>query len=277
MGKSITNYRTESGGCINQAFVLEFKDHSFAFCKTGSSAPDMYEKEARGLKEIKDSKAIRVPEVICAHKNFLLLEFIPQQSAGSNTLTDLGHAIAKMHKHSSDHFGFNEDNFIGSTPQKNTPPFEYSLGQKCWTKFYFEYRLLYQIELAQKNGFATSELMHSFESLHGKLDSIISDDEPPCLLHGDLWGGNYITTKGGEPCLIDPAVYYGHREAELAMTSLFGGFGSGFYQAYEEQFPLQPEWKYRQKIYQLYHLLNHLNIFGQGYYGQVLSAIRFYL
>ncbi|MBF0239412.1 MAG: fructosamine kinase family protein, partial [SAR324 cluster bacterium] len=124
---------------------------------------------------------------------------------------------------------------------------------------------------------ASPEMIRGFAKLESAIHKILGGtDEPPSLLHGDLWSGNFLTDDSGEPCLIDPAVYYGHREADLAMTSLFGGFSNEFYQSYQETFPLIADYEYREPLYQLYHVMNHLNLFGSGYYGQALSILKFY-
>ena len=173
------------------------------------------------------------------------------------------------------YFGFYEDNYIGSTSQIN-------IADECekldWTKFYFNKRLKFQFDLAEKKGCGGEELRKAFSKLENKfVDILKSNDEKPSLLHGDLWSGNYITDENGKACLIDPAVYYGHREADLAMTKLFGGFDSSFYAAYNEEYPLDDGYLYRENVYKLYHILNHLNLFGVGYYQQAVSLIKFYL
>jgi fructosamine-3-kinase len=147
-----------------------------------------------------------------------------------------------------------------------------------WTEFYFNKRLLYQYNLAEKNGYAGEELQRAFSQLENKIYLVLKDSNAiPSLLHGDLWSGNYITDETGNACLIDPAVYYGHREADLAMTKLFGGFDNRFYSAYNEEYPLDNGYEFRENIYKLYHVLNHLNLFGTAYYQQALSLIKYYL
>ena len=147
-----------------------------------------------------------------------------------------------------------------------------------WTKFYFNNRILYQLQLAEKIGNSTNELRNGISALENEIDKIVTDNlEKPSLLHGDLWSGNYMIGENGYACLIDPAVYYGNREADLAMTKLFGGFDARFYESYNETYPLPDGYEYRENIYKLYHVLNHLNLFGGGYYSQAISMIRSYL
>jgi protein-ribulosamine 3-kinase len=197
----------------------------------------MFLKEANGLKELSKANAIRVAEVIYAEKDFILTEFIEQGRKSKNFYEDFGRRFADLHKYRGEKFGFFEDNYIGSNPQLNIPS-----GNEAnnWVEFYFNKRILYQYKLAEKNGYAKNDLKDAVSLLEKRIDKIIGDSiEPPSLLHGDLWGGNYIVDEKGDACLIDPAVYYGHREADLAMTRLFGGFSNEFYSAYNEHFPLQ--------------------------------------
>jgi fructosamine-3-kinase len=147
-----------------------------------------------------------------------------------------------------------------------------------WLTFYFDKRLLTQFKLAEKNGYVDDQFSSLFKNLENKLPNILAgSEEPPSLIHGDLWQGNFLISPSGEPVLIDPAVYYGHREAELAMTKLFGGFPESFYNAYKLAYPLKPGYEYREGIYSLYHVLNHLNLFGSGYKSQAISLMKLYL
>ena len=168
-----------------------------------------------------------------------------------------------------------EDNFIGHTLQLNIPNNEQATN---WTKFYFENRLLYQFKLAESRGLSSASLKNAFKQIENKIEAIIkTNDTVPALLHGDLWSGNYLADKNGSPVILDPAVYYGHREADLAMTKVFGGFSPSFYEAYHETYPLADGHEYRENIYKLYHILNHLNLFGMGYHGQAISLLQIYL
>lgn len=274
--QKITGTTPLSGGCISSAYKLKLNNKQELFLKHNPSVSDkMFIAEAHGLQELKKSGVIRVPEVIMYHDDFILLEFIQQGNKSNNFFRDFGISFALMHKYSSENYGFYENNFIGSNEQINIPV---GSEKENWSSFYFNKRILYQLELAEKLGYTTSELKEGIEKLEEKIEEIIGiNNEQPSLLHGDLWGGNYMVDENGNACLIDPAVYYGHREADLGMTKLFGGFSSEFYEAYNETYPLQDGYAYRENIYKLYHVLNHLNLFGRGYYSQAISLIHFYV
>lgn len=235
----------------------------------------IFKKEANGLNELGKANAIRVPEVILCGDDFILMEFIEEGIRSKTFFKDFGSNFARLHQFKGEHFGFYEDNFIGSTMQKNIPE---EKEKQSWTEFYFRKRILFQYKLAEKNGYAAEELRAGIKKLENKIEEILKgSDEPPALLHGDLWSGNYISDEKGSACLIDPAVYYGHREADLAMTKLFGGFTQEFYRSYNEYFPLKPGHEYRENIYKLYHVLNHLNLFGTGYYSHAVQLVKNYL
>lgn len=274
--KKVTGYKSLSGGCISDAYKLTTSDNSSYFLKYNPSiSDDMFIKEANGLNELTNAEAIRIPKVLHFDTELILLEYIPTGSKKKNFFEEFGRQFAEMHGFNSDSFGFYEDNYIGSNPQKNIPD---EIEKNDWVSFYFNNRILYQFKLAEKLGNATEELRKAISRLENIISDIIGDtNEKPSLLHGDLWGGNYMVDETGSAVLIDPAVYYGHREADLGMTKLFGGFGSDFYQSYNEAFPLQEGYEYRENIYKLYHVLNHLNLFGGGYYSQAMSLIKYYV
>jgi fructosamine-3-kinase len=273
-GSRVRSAVSLSGGCISDAYKVELVSGKTAFLKTNPDG-DMFIKEANGLKELAMANAIRVPEVICCEKDFILLQFISPGSRSNNFFEDFGINFARLHQFTGSYFGFYENNYIGSNIQVNIPE---ENEKNNWTSFYFNKRLLFQYNLAEKNGYTASELKKGFKALENRIEDIlIGSDEPPSLLHGDLWSGNYITDENGNACLIDPAVYYGHREADLAMTKLFGGFPDKFYNAYKEYFPLKSGYEYRESIYKLYHVMNHLNLFGTGYYSQALAILRSYI
>ena len=270
----IDSQRSISGGCINDAKIITTKSGNSYFVKTNSnSEKDIFLKEANGLRELAKANVIRVPNVIYADVDFIIIENIIPQTKAKLFWENFGRDFARLHKFTSKFFGFYEDNYIGSTPQLNIPS---EIETVSWVDFYFNKRLLYQYKLAEKNGFAGEELRKSFSQLENKINIALKDcDAKPSLLHGDLWSGNFITDETGNACLIDPAVYYGHREADLAMTKLFGGFDTRFYSAYDEEYPLVAGYEYRENIYKLYHVLNHLNLFGTGYYHQAVSLIKY--
>jgi fructosamine-3-kinase len=263
-----------SGGCISNAYKVTSNNGEKFFVKINEhTPPDMFKKEAHGLNELQKAGAIRVPQVTISTEYYLVEEFIEEGTKSGNFFEDFGRNFAQLHKYSGASFGFYEDNYIGSTPQNNL-----NENNNGWVEFYFTKRLLFQLTLCESNNLATDELRKSFAKLENKISDILTgSEEEPSLLHGDLWSGNYMVDKNGNACLIDPAVYYGHREADIAMTKLFGGYPKEFYATYNESYPLKDGWEYRENIYKLYHVLNHLNLFGRSYYSQALSLIKFYL
>ena len=258
-----------SGGDISAAWRLDAGDREI-FLKTGRAGSlPMFTGEAEGLSEIASAKAIRVPEVLavgCSDDTaFLAIEWLPFEQASKDVERCFGERLAALHRVTANRFGWHRDNTIGLTPQRNR-------WATDWVSFFDEHRLGFQLELAAHNGFS-GELQAQGRRLRKRLPSLFDGYEPvPSLLHGDLWGGNWAST-GGEPVIFDPAVYYGDRETDLAMTKLFGGFGSAFYEGYESAWPLHHGSRERLALYQLYHVLNHLNLFGSGYLGRALALI----
>ncbi len=269
------------GGCIADARVAKFPDGTQVFVKSAAGRPDMFFCEAHGLEALAEAEAIRVPQVLAVSATALALECIAPGHRGADFFPEFGRQFAALHRSEGRTFGFHENNYIGSTPQENRPldsDWEEAPADdgSSWPAFYLERRLRYQAELAERNGHG-SELVTLLDrvetSLVERLEAAI---ETPRLLHGDLWGGNYMVDEGGSAVLIDPAAYFGHREADLAMTRLFGGFDQRFYDAYHEAFPLAPGHEERLPAYQLYHLLNHLNLFGTSYYAQCRRILQYY-
>ncbi len=262
------------GGCISNAEKLMMKSGRSFFLKSGSNVK-LYPCEANGLRELQKASAIRVPEVILANENFILLENIVSGIPGPDFFNTFGKQFARLHHINNQRFGYYEDNFIGSSPQINISS---NQDSENWIKFFMNNRLLFQFYLAEKKGYATDKLRKGFHLLENKIEVILGgSEERPSLLHGDLWSGNYLCDESGNPVLIDPAVYYGHREADLAMTRLFGGFPPEFYSAYNEEYPLNEGAPFRQNLYMLYHVMNHLNLFGIGYYPQAEKLLWDYL
>ncbi|MEE2599048.1 MAG: fructosamine kinase family protein [SAR324 cluster bacterium] len=266
-----------SGGCIADSYKLELNSGKIFFLKLAQRRNyGIINSEAQGLDELKKVSAVNVPKIVSKDTDFLLLEWIEEGNDSTDlSMEKLGLQFAELHRFHGDRFGFQQDNFIGNSLQKNIPS---TIGSDNWATFYAENRIHFQAELAEKNGYATPEMLILMERLITKIPELLSGTEDkPSLLHGDLWSGNYIVDVSGNPWLIDPAVYYGHREADLAMTSLFGGFSDIFYSAYKSAFPLVPDYAEREPLYQLYHLMNHLNLFGKTYFGQVLSVLKRYV
>ncbi|KAA3609651.1 MAG: fructosamine kinase [Calditrichaeota bacterium] len=274
-GEPVKKSQSVGGGCIAHAEKLVLQSGRELFVKSGVAGQAVFEKEANGLRELAKAQAIRIPRVLHVESDFIILEFIATGRAGSNFFENFGRQFAQMHRFTNEKFGFYEDNYIGATAQSNKPD---GTETSNWTAFYFNKRLLFQIKLAEQKGVLSQRLSRGFSQLENKIEGILQgSEEPPCLLHGDLWGGNFMIAENGEPVLIDPAVYYGHRETDLAMTRLFGGFQPQFYSAYNETYPLPHGWQERINIYKLYHVLNHLNLFGSSYLGQAESLVWGYL
>lgn len=269
--KEVRSLSPLSGGSISTAYRADLYDGASLFIKVNPQSPDMFIREAEGLTELQQAGCIRVPSVFHADTNFLILEYLPAVHPANRKrfFERFGRSFALLHRHTSAMYGFTKDNYIGSTPQRNED------RSAQWRDFFWNHRLRYQFLLAEKKGYVRSDLRLSFSQLEKELNRLIPEDgEPPALLHGDLWSGNYLCLEGDTPALIDPAIYYGHREADIAMTLLFGGFSDAFYDAYNQEYPMTDGWERRMELYKLYHLFNHLNLFGEGYYGQVIESIK---
>ena len=273
IGEAVKVSSYVGGGSIADSKIIETKSGKRYFLKTGFNST-MFINEANGLKELQKANCITVPKIIAADKQFLLLELILPGRRSRDFWSIFGEQFALLHQYTNNSFGFYENNFIGATPQLNIAE---GNEKTDWVEFYFNKRLLPQYKLAEKNGYAREEFRRAFSVVEAKLEQVLEGSEEfPVLLHGDLWSGNFMTGTAGEPVLIDPAVYYGHREADLAMTYLFGGFSDEFYNSYMSVYPLKEGWEHRINIYKLYHVLNHLNLFGTGYYGQAVGLMEYY-
>lgn len=254
--------RPVSGGCIHRSFVVE-DGTSRWFVKTNdASHADGFAAEADGLGAIV-AAGVRAPRPLCrgadATHAWIVMEFV--ELGGSPDPARLGEQLAKLHSATADAHGWHRDNYIGATPQRNARTAD-------WAEFWRNERLVPQLEIAARNGLGEG-LARAGETLIAALPRLLAGHRPrPSLLHGDLWGGNAGYLAGGEPIVFDPAVYYGDREADLAMTALFGGFPGDFYAAYRAIAPLPPGYEVRRTLYNLYHVLNHANLFGGGYAAQ---------
>ena len=258
--------RPVGGGSINRAFRVETGAGPVFLKVNTSDGAAMFAAEAAGLEAIRAARAVVAPAALALGETgdhaWLALEWLDLAANPQPAAERLGRELATMHAYTGEYFGWHRDNTIGSTPQPNTPTEE-------WIDFWREQRLGFQLELAMRNGLP-QDCERRVRALLGRLEQFFDGHRPePALLHGDLWGGNWGATRDGAPCIFDPAVYYGDREADLAMTRLFGGFGEPFYRAYESAWPLEPGWQGRVALYNLYHLLNHFNLFGVGYLGRI--------
>lgn len=255
-----------AGGCINTAAVIASGNDRFFVKLNSASRLAMFEAEADGLEALAAARTVRVPSVVCAGTagphSFLALEYLDMIPPGPLTARSLGLHLAEMHSVPQAYFGWKRDNTIGATLQPN---------ERCasWPEFYRRYRLQHQLALAGRAQHRARGLQEKGERLCGNLDRFFTGYTPyPSLLHGDLWSGNFSALADDEPVVFDPAVYFGDRETDIAMTELFGGFDAGFYQAYSATLPLDPGYEVRRNLYKLYHVLNHLNLFGPGYASQ---------
>lgn len=267
----IIQVRSQGGGCINHASQITTEKSSYFLKWNANPLPQMFTTEAYGLGLLKSIREIRVPEVLKAQEAengtpaFILQEWIDQHSRFDQK--KCGQQLALLHQNSqSDQYGLDFDNYIGSTPQTNR-------WQSDWVTFFREERILPQVKLAQRNGACDRARRLELDKYINKLNLWL-DGVPrkPSLLHGDLWGGNVIADENHNPVLIDPAVYFGDREADVAFTQMFGGFSREFYQAYQDTYPMEPGYQDRFEIYNIYHILNHLNLFGESY-GYSLDSV----
>jgi len=260
--------RSVSGGCINQSYLLADDQRRFFVKLNDAKRLAMFEDEASGLQQILASNTVRAPRPLCHgvadDQAYLVMEYLDLRAHGDAVA--LGQQLALMHRPQHAYFGGPRDNTLGSTPQLNTET-------ASWITFLREQRIGYQLRLAAQNGYG-GKLQTQGEKLLAGLDQFFTDYQPPVsLLHGDLWGGNHGYLADGTPVIFDPAVYYGDRETDLAMTELFGGFAPEFYAAYRESWPLNAGYGVRKTLYNLYHILNHANLFGGGYAAQALQMI----
>ncbi len=255
--------RSVGGGSINQSCRIHSGSQSWFVKLNSAGRLDMFVAEAEGLEALREADALCVPRPLCHGQDggqaWLVMEYL--ETGGSGSATALAEGLAAIHRVGSTHFGWHRDNTIGSTAQVNTQ-------ESDWLTFWREHRLAFQLRLAARNG-APARSVGAGERLLAQLPALLDGHDPqPSLLHGDLWSGNYAYTRDGRPAIFDPAVYFGDREADLAMTELFGGFSRDFYAAYRSAWPLDDGYPLRRTLYNLYHVLNHFNLFGGGYLSQ---------
>lgn len=260
--------RSVGGGSINQAFRITDGDRDYFLKLNRAAQYAMFEAEALGLRAMADTQTIRVPKPICwgtaDGSCYIVMEYLPLGNNSRDSWYQMGQDLAAMHRVSSDRgFGWQRDNTIGDTPQKNP-------WTADWVEFYVEHRLRYQFQLAHRRGNFPRQ-----DELMAAVPSLLAGHTPaPSLVHGDLWSGNASVTVDGTPVILDPATYYGDREVDIAMSELFGRFPQPFYDGYNDAYALAPGYETRKILYNLYHILNHFNLFGGGYSSQAQRMIE---
>jgi fructosamine-3-kinase len=277
LGAAIVSSRRLSGGDINDALELELANGERVFLKTNASAPpDMFPAEAHGLEFLREPDTLRIPQVRTVSSGregapgYLVLELLTPGRPRPDFDERLGRGLAALHRFGATSFGLARDNFIGTLPQRNR-------AHPSWAEFYWRERLEPQLQRSVASGTASARMRAGLARLASKLEQLVGPSEPPARLHGDLWGGNLHCDADGAPCLIDPAAYAGHREVDLAMMRLFGGFGERVFAAYQEAFPLASGHAERVALYQIYPLLVHVNLFGGGYVQSVERSLARYV
>lgn len=267
LGSRVTSHAPVSGGCINEAFHCHLDDGREVFVKANQGCdPRLFETEAQGLAWLAEAGALPVPKSLGHSAEVLILEYLPMQRPVANFEPLLGRGLATLHKFGAPSFGWKTNNFLATLVQDNQP-------EETWSTFYSERRLRPLLRQVIDSGRAPSTWSARFEALFAKMPDIAGSDEPPSRLHGDLWSGNLHQAAGGIPALIDPAVYGGHREIDLAMLQLFGSPGSAFFAAYDEVWPRAAGYQERVPLYQLYPLLAHVALFGGSYVGSCEQAL----
>lgn len=267
----IVNTTPISGGSINEAYLLQTQKGDF-FLKynQGNFAKALFEAEVSGLRTLAVKGGVETPKILSGDEagaySFLLMEYIEPGLRNTNFWENFGSSLAQLHQQSQDQFGFHQSNFIGRLPQRNNL-------HATWSEFYAAERILPQVKMAIDDHKLPLSVHSSFDRLCQKANDFFPQ-EPPALTHGDLWSGNFLVNQQQQLVLIDPAVSYAHREMDIAMTYLFGGFDQQFYRSYQLHYPLQPGFSNRLEWYQLYYLLVHVNLFGGAYTNQVLRIVK---
>ncbi|MDY7013799.1 MAG: fructosamine kinase family protein [Cyanobacteriota bacterium] len=266
----VKNHRSVGGGCINQGYSITDGHRAYFVKLNQASQLEMFEAEALGLKQMYQTQTIRVPQPICCglsdRSSYIVMEWLEFGRGGSQAWEAMGRNLAALHKFPSPNgkLGWDRNNTIGSTPQMNPWTEE-------WSEFFAEHRIGYQVRLAKRRGGSFPDTGRVVAAVK----QVLEDWQPqPSLVHGDLWSGNAACTVDGEPVIVDPATYWGDREVDLAMTELFGGFPAAFYRGYNEVLPLNEGYQERKTLYNVYHILNHFNLFGGGYEAQARRMLE---
>lgn len=261
------------GGDICTTSKVETDQGVFVLKENKNHVPGLFHQEAKGLTALRNSGCVKTPQILNVSESELWLEYISTEEPQEEFWVSLGSQLAKLHRSQVHQLGFECDNFIGASPQKNTPYLNFK-SITDWIDFFWQYRIEEQLKMLSTRK-PDPDIFARFRQIEGLIrEKLKVADEPPCLLHGDLWMGNVLCAQNQKVYLIDPAAYFGHREADLAMTQLFGGFHYSFFETYQKSYPLKPGWPQRLKIYQLYHLLNHWNLFGEAYSEKVSKILH---
>lgn len=266
---AIADTQSVSGGCINQGYKISSSDAVYFVKINAASQEEMFAAEALGVKQMSATQTITVPQPVCwgtaGNSSYIVLQWLDLARGDDHSWTAMGHQLAALHREgTNENFGWSQNNTIGSTPQINT-------WMSNWADFFAQQRIGYQLKLAQRRGGSFPELNLVVDAVRDKL---VDRKPQPSLVHGDLWSGNAAIAADGSPVIFDPATYYGDRETDIAMTELFGGFPSAFYRGYNEAWQLDDGYQQRKNVYNLYHVLNHFNLFGGGYGNQARRIIE---
>lgn len=271
LSSEILKTQSIGGGSINQAFLVQTSSNSF-FLKynTAQAHPKIFSSELQGLQLMANTKTIRIPQPYYAYEglqySFILMEYIEQKGYAPDFWQQFAYKLADLHSQSSKSFGLNFSNYMGSLSQSNKQ-------HSSFVEFFIEERLEPQIRLARNNGYLNSKHIRQSENLYSELASIFPN-ENPSLVHGDLWSGNFMCDEQGQAVIMDPAVYFGHREVDIAITIMFGGFSPEFYESYQKNFPMEKGWEERLPYYNLYPVLIHINLFGHSYLGEFERVLK---
>ena len=273
LGTTVKAANSISGGDISKAYLLQTPSELF-FVKTNDNkyAGHMFETETIGLEAIRRGEIIKSPKVYHSgsfeNTSFIVMEYVDNRRGSQDEMRKFGELLGEFHSQTTDFFGWDHDNYIGSLPQSNSQ-------HRVWSNFYVTERLIPQLKMARDKGLLSEAHIPSETKMTTKCNDLLQDVRPS-LLHGDLWSGNYIISTYGEPYLIDPSTYFGHSEVDISMSQLFGGFGDSFYEAYHDYVPQSDGYQERMEVYQLYYLLVHLNLFGKTYHDSVMRLLRYF-
>ncbi len=272
--QNISDVKVLNGGSVNRSYLVNTdKGSYFVKLNVDKTYPNLFQLETQGIETLTEKACLALPEILAHGKieenAYLLMEYIQPSMKGQSFWTDFGAGLAKLHLHQSRNFGFTNDNYIGSIIQSNN-------WTESWAEFFVVNRMEWMEKIARDNDLIDQELSKGLARLYPKIENLFPN-EPPALLHGDLWSGNFLVNQNGSATLIDPAVYYGHREMDIAMSLLFGGFDSQFYSSYQNNYPLEKGWEERIELCNLFPLLVHVILFGSSYSNRVKNSLKRYI